>query len=32
MRFDHVDVLGDDVLLIARPLITSELPTTKEDD
>ncbi|MBF4633248.1 bifunctional diaminohydroxyphosphoribosylaminopyrimidine deaminase/5-amino-6-(5-phosphoribosylamino)uracil reductase RibD [Agreia pratensis] len=32
MRFDHVDRLGDDVLLVARPLTTRHLPITKEDD
>jgi diaminohydroxyphosphoribosylaminopyrimidine deaminase/5-amino-6-(5-phosphoribosylamino)uracil reductase len=32
MRFEHVELLGDDVLLVARPLSPNELPTTKEDD
>jgi diaminohydroxyphosphoribosylaminopyrimidine deaminase/5-amino-6-(5-phosphoribosylamino)uracil reductase len=34
LRFDRVEVLGDDVLLVARPLplTTSALTTTKEDD
>ncbi|SMQ60103.1 bifunctional diaminohydroxyphosphoribosylaminopyrimidine deaminase/5-amino-6-(5-phosphoribosylamino)uracil reductase RibD [Agreia sp. VKM Ac-1783] len=31
MRFDHIELLGDDVLLVARPLTTNDLPT-KEDD
>jgi diaminohydroxyphosphoribosylaminopyrimidine deaminase/5-amino-6-(5-phosphoribosylamino)uracil reductase len=31
MRFDHIELLGDDVLLVARPLTTNHLPT-KEDD
>jgi diaminohydroxyphosphoribosylaminopyrimidine deaminase/5-amino-6-(5-phosphoribosylamino)uracil reductase len=34
MRFDRVEMLGDDVLLVARPLTpcASQLPTPKEDD
>ena len=32
MRFDHIELLGDDVLLVARPLSPNTLPTTKEDD
>nr|WP_286132209.1 bifunctional diaminohydroxyphosphoribosylaminopyrimidine deaminase/5-amino-6-(5-phosphoribosylamino)uracil reductase RibD [Clavibacter michiganensis] len=32
MHFDHIELLGDDVLLVARPLSPNTLPTTKEDD
>jgi diaminohydroxyphosphoribosylaminopyrimidine deaminase/5-amino-6-(5-phosphoribosylamino)uracil reductase len=34
LRFEHVEVLGDDVLLIARPRtpFASEPTPTKEDD
>ena len=32
MHFDHIELLGDDVLLVARPLSPTTLPTTKEDD
>ncbi|SKA93538.1 diaminohydroxyphosphoribosylaminopyrimidine deaminase / 5-amino-6-(5-phosphoribosylamino)uracil reductase [Agreia bicolorata] len=32
MRFDHVELLGDDVLLVARPLTMNHMHTTKEDD
>lgn len=31
-RFDQVEALGDDVLLVARPLCSTEFATTKEDD